>query len=105
MRPHTLAMVLTGAGNLLLAGVWMFGALLGANGMNSSQGGRFLGAIALSLALLWAGSLVLARRLTAWGLARGWSTGVCVVLATVLAVVAWAALAFVATVVVAIALT
>lgn len=105
MRPHTLAMLLTGAGNLLLAGAWMFGALLGANGMNSSQGGRFLGAIALSLALLWAGSVVLTRRLTGWGLARGWTAGACVVLATVLALAAWAAMAFLATVVVAIALT
>ena len=105
MRPHTLAMVLTGVGNLLLAGIWMFGALLGGNGMNTSQGERFLGAIALSLALLWAASPVLARRLTDWGLARGWNTAVCVVLATVLSVAAWLVLAFVATVVVAIALT
>jgi len=105
MQPQTLAMLLTGAANLLLAGAWMFGTLLGTNGMNSSQGGRFLAAMAVAVALLWAGSLVLARRLATGGLARGWSTALCVVLAAALSVAAWVALAFAATVVVAMALT
>ncbi|CAN7539160.1 hypothetical protein LJR129_003811 [Acidovorax sp. LjRoot129] len=98
-RAAMVAMALAGLGNLLLAAFWMFGALLGANGMDSVRGGRFLGGLALVLALLWLGGLVLARHLTHWGLARGWNTALSVALATVLTIAAWMALAFIATVV------
>lgn len=102
MSPHTGSMLLAGGANLLLAAAWMFGALIGSNGMDGRRGGVFLAGMALALALLWAGSLVLARSLTAWGLVRDWHVAVCVVLAALIAVAAWVALAFAATVVMAI---
>ncbi len=101
MSPHLGTMVLAGSANLLLAGAWMMGALLGTNGMDSLRGSAFLAAMALALVLLWVGGLVLARRLTAWGLARSWNAGVCVVLAALLTVAAWVTLALVTTLVLA----
>ena len=81
MSPRAGTMLLAGSANLLLAGAWMFGALLGSNGMNGHRGGIFLAGMAVALVLLWGASLALARRLTAWGLAREWHVAVCVVLA------------------------
>ena len=101
MSPPTGSMLLAGGANLLLAAAWMFGALIGSNGMDGQRGGVFLAGMALALALLWAASLVLARSLTGWGLARDWHVAVCVVLGALAAVAAWVALAFVATVVMA----
>jgi hypothetical protein len=103
MSPHTVAMALAGAANLVLAGTWMFAALLGSNGLSGLNGGVFLACMALMLVLLWGGGLVLARRVTVWGLERGWNAAFCVVLATLLAVTAWLVLAMLATLVLAIA--
>ena len=98
-------MLLAGGANLLLAGAWMFGALLGSNGMDGHRGGIFLAGMALALLLLWAASLWAARRLTAWGLARQWHVAVCVVAGALTTVAAWVVLAFAATVVMAMAST
>lgn len=73
MRATTLAMLLSGAANLLPALFFMFTVLLGSNGMNSTQGGRLLGVIALLLALGWVAGLFLARHMAQWGVERGWS--------------------------------
>ena len=42
-------MLLAGGANLLLAGAWMFGALLGSNAMDGHRGGIFLAGMALTL--------------------------------------------------------
>ncbi|MBV7543801.1 hypothetical protein [Acidovorax sp. sic0104] len=78
MRATTLAMLLSGAANLLPALFFMFTVLLGSNGMNSTQGGRLLGAIALLLALGWVAGLFLARHMAQWCMERGWSGLACV---------------------------
>ena len=49
MSATTLTMLLAGAANLLPALFFMFTALLGSNGMNSTQGGKLLGALAVLL--------------------------------------------------------
>lgn len=73
MRATTLAMLLSGAANLLPALFFMFAVMLGSNGMDSTQGGRLLGATALVLAMGWVAGLFLARHMAQWGLERGWS--------------------------------
>ena len=105
MSPHAGTMLLAGSANLLLAGAWMFGALLGSNGMNGHRGGIFLAGMAVALVLLWGASLALARRLTAWGLAREWHVAVCVVLGALITVAAWVVSAFAVTVVPAMAVS
>ena len=73
MQPLTIAPVLAGAANLLLALFWLFVALVGSNGLDSARGGRLLGLLALVLAFGWTAGLFLARSLVQWGLAHGWS--------------------------------
>lgn len=73
MRATTVAMLLAGAANILPALFFMFTALIGSNGMNSSQGGRLLALLAGLLVLAWVAALFLARHIAQWGLARGWS--------------------------------
>ena len=70
--PH-IAMLLAGAANLGPALFFMFTALLGSNGMNTTQGGRLLGGLALLLALGWVAGLFLARQIVQWAQERGWS--------------------------------
>jgi len=74
-------MLVAGVGNLLPALLFMFTALLGSNGLNSTQGGRLLAAMALLLVLGWVAGLFLARHIAQWGLGRGWSGALSVVAA------------------------
>jgi hypothetical protein len=98
MSASTFTMLLAGAASLLPALFFMFTALLGSNGMNSAQGGKLLGTLAVLLVLGWIGALWLARHLAHWGQARGWSTVASVAAATGGAVVAYTVLALLATV-------
>ena len=41
MSPQIGSMLLAGGANLLLAAAWMFGALIGSNGMDGQRGGVF----------------------------------------------------------------
>ena len=70
--PRT-AMLLAGAANLGPALFFMFAALLGSNGMNTTQGGRLLGGLALLLALVWVAALFLARQMARWWQEHGWT--------------------------------
>ena len=97
MSATTLTMLLAGAANLLPALFFMFTALLGSNGMNSTQGEKLLGALAVLLVLGWLAALGLARHLAHWGQARGWSTVVSVAAASGGAVVAFTVLALLST--------
>lgn len=97
MPPLTVAPVLAGAANLLLALFWLFVALVGSNGLDSARGGRLLGLLALALALGWAAGLFLARSLVQWGLAHGWSATASVAAAGSAAVAAFLVLAALAT--------
>ena len=74
MSSTTATLLIAGAANLLPALFFMFTALLGSNGMNSAQGGKLLGTLAVLLVLGWLAALWLARHLAHWGQARGWST-------------------------------
>ena len=100
MSSTTVTLLIAGAANLLPALFFMFTALLGSNGMNSAQGGKLLGTLAVLLVLGWLAALWLARHLAHWGQARGWSTvaGVAsVAVASGGAVVAFTVLALVST--------
>ena len=97
MRAPLIAMVLAGIANLLPALFFMFTALLGSNGMNSAQGGKLLGTLAVLLVLGWLAALWLARHLAHWGQARGWSTVASVAAASGSAVAAFTVLALVST--------
>ncbi|MFI8615268.1 hypothetical protein ACIGHN_07145 [Acidovorax sp. NPDC077693] len=97
MRTTTLAMALTGAANLLPALFFMFTVLLGSNGLNSAQGARLLGTMALLLALIWIAGLFLARHMAQWGLARGWSGLASVAAAGTCAVAVYTVMAVLAT--------
>ena len=99
MSTTTLTMLLAGAANLLPALFFMFTALLGSNGMNSAQGGKLLGTLAVLLVLGWLAALWLARRLAHWGQARGWSTVASVAAASGGAVAAFTVLALLSTLV------
>ena len=74
MSSTAATLLIAGAANLLPALFFMFTALLGSNGMNSAQGGKLLGTLAVLLVLGWLAALWLARHLAHWGQARGWST-------------------------------
>ena len=74
MSSTAVTLLIAGAANLLPALFFMFTALLGSNGMNSAQGGKLLGTLAVLLVLGWLAALWLARHLAHWGQARGWST-------------------------------
>ena len=100
MSSTAVTLLIAGAANLLPALFFMFTALLGSNGMNSAQGGKLLGTLAVLLVLGWLAALWLARHLAHWGQARGWSTvaGVAsVAVASGGAVVAFSVLALVST--------
>ena len=100
MSSTAVTLLIAGAANLLPALFFMFTALLGSNGMNSAQGGKLLGTLAVLLVLGWLAALWLARHLAHWGQARGWSTvaGVAsVAVASGGAVVAFTVLALVST--------
>ena len=73
MTVPRIAMLLAGAANLGPALFFMFTALLGSNGMNTTQGGRLLGGLALLLALAWVAALFLARQMARWAQERGWA--------------------------------
>jgi hypothetical protein len=73
MRATTLAMGLAGAVNVLPALFSLFTALLGTNGLNSTEGGRLLAVLAVLLGLAWVAALFLARHMAQWGQERGWS--------------------------------
>lgn len=98
MSATTFTLLLAGAANLLPTLFSMFTALLGSNGMNSTQGGRLLGALAVLLVLGWLAALWLARHLAHRGQARGWSTVASIAAASGGAVVAFTVLALLATV-------
>ena len=74
MSSTAVTLLIAGAANLLPALFFLFTALLGSNGMNSAQGGKLLGTLAVLLVLGWLAALWLARHLAHWGQARGWST-------------------------------
>ena len=74
MSSTAATLLIAGAANLLPALFFMFTALLGSNSMNSAQGGKLLGTLAVLLVLGWLAALWLARHLAHWGQARGWST-------------------------------
>ena len=74
MSSTAVTLLIAGAANLLPALFFMFTALLGSNGMNSAQGGKLLGTLAVLLVLGWLAALWMARHLAHWGQARGWST-------------------------------
>ena len=74
MSSTAATLLIAGAANLLPALFFMFTALLGSNGMNSAQGGKLLGTLAVLLVLGWLAALWMARHLAHWGQARGWST-------------------------------
>ncbi len=100
MSSTAVTLLIAGAANLLPALFFMFTALLGSNGMNSAQGGKLLGTLAVLLVLGWLAALWMARHLAHWGQARGWSTvaGVAsVAVASGGAVVAFTVLALVST--------
>ena len=100
MSSTAVTLLIAGAANLLPALFFMFTALLGSNGMNSAQGGKLLGTLAVLLVLGWLAALWLARHLAHWCQARGWSTvaGVAsVAVASGGAVVAFTVLALVST--------
>ena len=97
MSTTTLTMLLAGAANLLPTLFFMFTALLGSNGMNSTQGGKLLGTLAVLLVLGWLVALWMARHLAHWGQARGWSTVASVAAASGGAVVTFTVLALVST--------
>lgn len=97
MSPTALTLLIAGAANLLPALFFMFTALLGSNGMNSTQGGKLLGTLAVLLVLGWLAALWLARHLTHRSTARGWSTVASVAAASGGAVVAFTVLALAST--------
>ena len=100
MSSTAVTLLIAGAANLLPALFFLFTALLGSNGMNSAQGEKLLGTLAVLLVLGWLAALWLARHLAHWGQARGWSTvaGVAsVAVASGGAVVAFTVLALVST--------
>ena len=100
MSSTTATLLIAGAANLLPALFFLFTALLGSNGMNSAQGGKLLGTLAVLLVLGWLAALWLARHLAHWGQARGWSTVADVASVAVAsggAVVAFSVLALVST--------
>lgn len=99
MSASTFTMLLAGAANLLPALFFMFTALLGSNGMNSAQGGKLLGTLAVLLVLGWLAALWLARHVAHWGQARGWSTVASVAAASGGAVAAFTVLALLSTLV------
>ncbi|RYF77111.1 MAG: hypothetical protein EOO29_22085 [Comamonadaceae bacterium] len=73
MSASTLTLLVAGAANVLPALFFMFTVLLGSNGLNSTQGGKLLVAVAVLLALGWVAALWLARHLAHRCQARGWS--------------------------------
>jgi hypothetical protein len=77
MSSTAVTLLIAGAANLLPALFFMFTALLGSNGMNSAQGGKLLGTLAVLLVLGWLAALWMARHLAHWGQARGWSPSPC----------------------------
>lgn len=97
MSATTFTMLLAGAANLLSALFFMSTALLGSNGMNSAQGGKLLGTLAVLLMLGWLAALWLARHLAHWSNAHGWSTVASVAAASSGAVVAFTVLALLST--------
>lgn len=97
MSSTTATLLIAGAANLLPTLFFMFTALLGSNGMNSAQGGKLLGTLAVLLVLGWLAALWMARHLTHWGQARGWSTVASVAAASGGAVVSFTVLALVST--------
>ena len=100
MSSTAVTLLIAGAANLLPALFFMFTALLGSTGMNSAQGGKLLGTLAVLLVLGWLAALWLARHLAHWGQARGWSTVADVASVAVAsggAVVAFSVLALVST--------
>ena len=100
MSSTAVTLLIAGAANLLPALFFMFTALLGSNGMNSAQGGKLLGTLAVLLVLGWLVALWMARHLAHWGQARGWSTVADVASVAVAsggAVVAFSVLALVST--------
>ena len=97
MSSTTATLLIAGAANLLPTLFFMFTALLGSNGMNSAQGGKLLGTLAVLLVLGWLAALWLARHLARWSHARGWSTVASVVAASGGAVVAFTMLALLST--------
>lgn len=97
MSASTFTMLLAGAASLLPALFFMFTALLGSNGMNSAQGGKLLGTLAVLLVLGWLVALWMARHLAHWGQARDWSTVASVAAASGGAVVTFTVLALVST--------
>ena len=100
MSSTAVTLLIAGAANLLPALFFLFTALLGSNGMNSAQGGKLLGTLAVLLVLGWLAALWLARHLAHWGQARGWSTVADVASVAVAsggAVVAFSVLALVST--------
>lgn len=99
MSATTLALLLAGAANLLPALLFMFTALLGSNGMNSAQGGKLLGTLAVLLVLGWLAAQWLARHLAHWGQRRGWSTTASVTAACGGAVATFTVLALLSTLV------
>lgn len=99
MSASTFTMLLAGAANLLPALFFMFTALLGSNGMNSAQGGKLLGTLAVLLVLGWLAALWLARHLAHWSQARGWSAVASVAAASGGAVAAFTVLALLSTLV------
>ena len=97
MSSTAATLLIAGAANLLPALFFLFTALLGSNGMNSAQGGKLLGTLAVLLVLGWLAALWMARHLAHWGQARGWSTVASVAAASGGAVVAFTVLALVST--------
>lgn len=86
------AMLLTGTVNLLIAGVCLFMALLGGNGVAPSRGGWLLGGTALALLAGWAAGIAMARHLAQWGQARDWPGIVSIAVASGATVAAYAVL-------------
>ena len=97
MKTPAIAMLLAGAANLLPALFFLFTALLGSNGMDSTQGGRLLGGVALLLVLGWVAALFLAQRVARWVHTRGWTALASVAAAGTGAVAAYTLLALLAT--------
>ena len=91
------AMLLTGTANLLTAGVCMFIALLGGNGVAPSRGGWLLGGTALALLAGWVAGLATARRLAHLGQARGLPAMASVAVASGVTVAAYAVLGMLTT--------
>lgn len=99
MSATTFTLLLAGVANLLPALFFMFTALLGSNGMNSAQGGKLLGTLAVLLVLGWLAALWLARHLAHWCQASGWSTVASVAAASGGAVATFTVLALLSTLV------